>query len=204
MRLSELPIFDSRFVDFFGAWIFVSSVLRSQRQMGFLAKLNFFGAFDVVFIRGIRLKAKLGVFMIHSENERRKALRKLNGLKIFENRTKGLIRSIGIDYDEPLLRARAEMESLEKAIKEFEQLHLINLPPISSQTVSAIPIYLIKARQRLGWSQRELAVRSEISPQMMCKYEKDYSQVRLFQLVKIIQVVEIALALKGNGTRSGK
>ncbi len=134
--------------------------------------------------------------MIHSENERRKIERRLNGLKIFENRTKGLIQSIGIDYQEPLLKARAEIEMLQTALDEFAHLQSASVPPVKSEIVEAIPLYLIKGRNRLGWSQKQLAQKTGFPPQSISKFEKDYSKVRLCNLIKIVRVVEQELKLK--------
>jgi len=131
--------------------------------------------------------------MINTEKERAKALRRLNGLKIFENRTKGLIQSIGIDYEEPLRSARKEIELLELEISEFDHLLTAKTTPISSAAIREIPKFLLQTRYRVGWTQAQLAKEIGISPQLMCKYEKNYTNLKLRTLVEIVEILEVTL-----------
>lgn len=128
--------------------------------------------------------------MINTEKERAKALRRLNGLKIFENRTTGLIQSIGIDYDEPLLKARQEIELLELEIREFDQLLSLKTASISSDALREIPRFLVQTRHRVGWSQLELARQLGISTQLMCKYERNYANLKLSTIVDVVELLE--------------
>lgn len=130
--------------------------------------------------------------MINTEKERAKALRRLNGLRIFEKKTTGLIQAIGIEYSEPLLRARAEIEALERAIAEFDQLRRVRTEQISIDLIKGLPKYLIGLRHQTGMPQFKLAERLGISKQVMSKYEKDYGNLKLNRIVEILEALHAA------------
>ncbi len=132
--------------------------------------------------------------MIHTENERMKAARRLVGLKLFEKRTTSLFENIGLKYDEPLVAVRKEIELLECEIKEFDELDRAETTPVASSALRDIPRFLLQARHRLGWSLTDFAKKLSISPQLMSKYEKNYLRLPLSTIADLVEVVEIPVS----------
>lgn len=132
--------------------------------------------------------------MIHTESERMKAARRLVRLKLFEKRTTSLFENISLNYDEPLVAVRKEIEFLEREIKEFDELDNAETTPVASSALRDIPRFLLQARHRLGWSLTDFAKKLSISPQLMSKYEKNYLRLPLSTIVDIVEVVEIPIS----------
>lgn len=143
------------------------------------------------------------MFMIKSEDQRQKTLKRIEGI---ETQTRKIQSERGEEKSEVFTKVlRRHLEEFKEQVRAYDELKKKGLEPLRPKHLSEVGPYLVRARIASEMTQSDLAEKLSVSQPMVHKYENsEYQNASAGLLSKVARLLDVSLNLETFRTPGSK
>jgi len=135
------------------------------------------------------------MFLLKSDDQRQKTLKRIEGLKAQIDRVRQKHGAEGARNFTTI--AQRQIKELEEQVKDYDRLKQEGPGAFRPQDVSEIGAYLIRARVASGMTQADLAKQLDVSQPMVHKYEiAEYQGANIQTLAEVAKALNVSLDIE--------